>query len=256
MADIDLFSGSEKKRYISSSGHQNAICVGVDDLGKQPGYEGGLPVRKVVLRFELEELFVEGPLEGSPYWASKIFTVSGNEKSNLVQTLIDWLGYNPVTQSKGEVFKLNSLVGKPATVIIQHKPKGDDIVAVIRGIYAHNDIYPTLKPSSGSSEPPEWVKRMQAARLDKPTACPSPAPKTASAPQQAPKQVPKPIPPSAPTAPVKVPPPAPIPNCEEPATGGTDLFDEVEVIEDNESSEGNESNDANDSNTNDNGSNI
>ena len=253
MSDLELFSGFENKKFVCSAGQHNAVCVGVDDLGMQPGYDGEDPVRKVVLRFEVDEVIPEGPLKGSPYWVSKIVNFKTNEKSFLVQTLIDWLGYNPVGKSKGTCFKLDTLIGKPATVTVQHKPKGDGITAVIRKIYAHNKNDVVLTPSSGSSEPPEWVIKMQGARLDKHAVSLSPTPKTSSAPQQAPKPVQKPIPPPAPAATVKVQPPAPTPNFEETATGGTDLFDEVEVIEDNDSSEDNE---GNASNTNDNGSNI
>lgn len=163
----------KNEKHVCPSGTHNAVCTGVDDLGLQSGFDNGKPVRKIALRFEIDERIPNGPLAGEPFRVGKIITASLHVKSSLRNILINWFGHDPIGSNTGQSsFNLNDLIGKPATITITHRTNSGKITPIIKGVSMCCKGATPLEPSPRSKEPPTWVLAKQAARLDKPlTSC-------------------------------------------------------------------------------------
>jgi hypothetical protein len=117
-----------------------AVCVDVTPLRKQPSQYGEQEVFKIV--FEAD-LIGE---QGSPccVW-SRNFTPTLNEKSNLRKFLRAWNGRD-LTKQELQNFDTETLIGRPAHIVVIHEHKGDDVYANIAACTPEKSDEP-LKPS-------------------------------------------------------------------------------------------------------------
>jgi hypothetical protein len=166
----DLIISESKTKTTKSlcpAGTHNAVCTGVDDLGLQSGFKNANPVRKIVFRFDVEELIDDGPLTGKPHRSHIIVNALLCENSTLKKILTEWGGYSGGGSGNHGGYRIKDLVGKPAIIVVCHQPrKNGETAPVINGIFKHIRSLKVLEPSPTSLEPPEWVKKMQAKRLD------------------------------------------------------------------------------------------
>lgn len=86
--------------------------------------------------FEIDELQDEGEREGQPWcvW-SMPFTLTLHEKSGLRKFLKQWFGRD-LTASELEGLDTESLVGKPASIVVTHSTKENDPTTVYANIAA------------------------------------------------------------------------------------------------------------------------
>lgn len=158
-----------KAKVICPAGTHNGVCIAVHDLGKQPGFQGEAPKHKLALIFEIDKKIADGPLQGQPYRISRIVGASLHEKSVLSGILRAWFAKDPVERNSGiRQFEENTLVGKPCLLTVAHESKNGETRANITSIAKHYDGAPVLKPSAGSGEVPEWVRKMQAKSIRDP----------------------------------------------------------------------------------------
>lgn len=102
-----------------------AVCVDVTPLRKQQSQFGERDVFKVVFEVDAERE------DGSRFcvW-SRNFTPTLNEKANLRKFLRGWFGRD-LSKHELEDFDTESLVGKPAQVVVVHEHKDDEVYANI-----------------------------------------------------------------------------------------------------------------------------
>jgi len=101
------------------------VCVDVTPLRKQQSQFGEREVFKLVFEVDMERD------DGSRFcvW-SRNFTPTLNEKSNLRKFLRGWFGRDLIKQEL-EDFDTESLIGKPAQVVVVHEHKDDEVYANI-----------------------------------------------------------------------------------------------------------------------------
>lgn len=112
MSAIPKGSGA---RELTPEGVHNANCVQVIDLGTQTVTFKGeeRQSRQVQLAFELAD---EKTSEGNAFVSYRKYTYSSSPKSNLMKDLRAWLGKDKVTGD----FEMDTLLGKPAMITIEH----------------------------------------------------------------------------------------------------------------------------------------
>jgi hypothetical protein len=112
------------RRTDAPAGNFQAVCVDFVDRGMQKNYfdkKNETLVHKVEICWELA---VQNPWGGQPFFASKTYTLSLDERSNLHKDLSTWLG-PLVPGDTWDETKFNALVGKNATLTLTPSPKGD-----------------------------------------------------------------------------------------------------------------------------------
>lgn len=125
-------------------GTHEARCIGIADLGTHETTYEGKPTGQfpfIRVMFEFPDFPIEYEKDGKkingPKVLSQDFKVAGGEKANLVKLLNIWVGtYKDVD--------LRDLTGKPANVVVIHKPSKDgNIWANIAkdGISSMNEKY-------------------------------------------------------------------------------------------------------------------
>jgi len=116
------------------------VCVDVTPLRKQQSQFGERDVFKIVFEVDAEKD------EGTRFcvW-SRNFTPTLNEKSNLRKFLRGWLGRD-LTKAELEGFDTETLIGKPAQVVVVHEHKDDEVYANIAACTPEKSGNP-LKPS-------------------------------------------------------------------------------------------------------------
>lgn len=162
MNDTLVVTIDEAVHETCPAGTYNAVCAMVHRLGKHKGFNDGPPVEKVGLIFEVE---VGQPSAGSPaktYQLCKTVNLTFNEKSGLRQILMacrggDLTGEERLTRS----VDLNTLIGKPCTIAVINRVKGDRTVAVIDVVTNHMAGMRVMQPTVDRSKVPEWVTRFR-----------------------------------------------------------------------------------------------
>lgn len=121
-----------------------AVCVDVVDLGEMRSeWQGKVSMkRKCRIVFELSEKREDG----AAYRASRMFTASLSEKSNLRAFLQSWRG-KPFTREELGGFDTEVLIGINAIVQIVHAERGDKVYANIDTIMKPMKGMPLLKPT-------------------------------------------------------------------------------------------------------------
>jgi hypothetical protein len=98
-----------------------AICVDVEDLGQRPNpFRPEVQQQKIRISWQL----AKRTPDGRPYLVSRIYSLSLHEKSTLLQHIEAWLG-KPLTPSELKGFNVETLIGKPGTLSLSHRPKPD-----------------------------------------------------------------------------------------------------------------------------------
>ncbi|MBI1178477.1 hypothetical protein GC207_13665 [bacterium] len=116
-----------------------AVCVDVTPLKKQQSQFGERDVFKIVFETELDRE------DGSRFCAwSRNFTPSVNEKANLRKFLRGWFGRD-LTKEELAGFETDSLIGKPAQIVVVHEFKDDQTYANIVACTPHRTGEP-LQP--------------------------------------------------------------------------------------------------------------
>src|SRR4051812_8473744 len=101
------------------------VCVDVTPLRKQQSQFGERDLFKIVFEVDMEKE------EGGQFcvW-SKNFTPSLNEKANLRKFVRGWLGRD-LTKAELDDFDTESLIGKPAQLVVIHEHKDNETYANI-----------------------------------------------------------------------------------------------------------------------------
>jgi Holliday junction resolvase len=116
-----------------------AVCVDVTPLRKQPSQFGERDVFKVVFEVDMEKE------DGTRFcvW-SRYFTPSLNEKANFRKFVRGWFGRD-LSKQELEDFDTETLVGKPAQLVVVHEHRDNETYA---------NIMACLPDKSGETLPP------------------------------------------------------------------------------------------------------
>lgn len=143
---------ASKPKEIAPKGIQKAVCVDVIDLGQvkniffDPSKEGSSEyVHQIRIVWEL----AKRKTSGKPHWISRTFKLSlydgsrGGNAAALHNILSAWLEGD----YKGR-FESRAIAGRPAVLVIEHKPKreGDGVQARVASVQPDESGDP-LKPS-------------------------------------------------------------------------------------------------------------
>jgi len=162
-----IINNNERNAY--PEGSHNAVLGGVFSLGLQPGFKNEKPKRKHAYVFEIDKKIPSGPLEGEPYIVHAIMSDSYHEKSRLFATVRALKGGLDAQELKTG-FNPEAMVGLGCTVVTANVVREGKTFPNIVSILGRNPALPPLTPTLDRSKVPEWIKRMQDQRLDKPTA--------------------------------------------------------------------------------------
>ncbi len=160
--------GRNGSKSLPPEGPVAACLDSIDDIFKQPGFDGGEAKYKHVYRYHIEECIKEGRLAGQVYRISDIISDSLHEKSKLRKVIKALRGYDLTPDEiRSANIDFGSILKKTCLVTISHKMAKGSLRACIDG-YAQ--LPHGMKPLTWmpEKEVPEWVRQMQAARLDKP----------------------------------------------------------------------------------------
>ena len=117
-----------------------AVCVDVTPLRKQQSQYGERNVFKIVFEVDMDKE------DGSRYgvWSNN-FTPTLNEKSSLRKFLRGWFGRD-LSKAELEDFDTETLIGKPAQLVVVHQHKENEVYANIAACTPDKSGEP-LKPS-------------------------------------------------------------------------------------------------------------
>ena len=144
---------------LAPAGTHVARCCWVIDLGLQDGTYG--IKSQVLLGWELPyEQIPDGDRKGEPFFVSKRYTVSLNEKANLRRDLEAWRG-KKFTKKQLDGFSLDAIAGQPCQVVVSHKDReGGGISTKVESV--------TAMPKGGGPGCPEAVNPQRVFNLDEP----------------------------------------------------------------------------------------
>ena len=154
-------------RIVCPEGSHNAVLAAVFSLGLQVGFKDEKPKPKHVYMFELGKKIPSGPLEGEPYIISGIYTDSPNEKSRLSEVIRALKGELTVSEIENG-FNPESMIGLGCTIVTNNQIRAGKTMPSIVSIIKRESSMPLLVPTLDRSKVPDWVKKMQDQRLDKP----------------------------------------------------------------------------------------
>ena len=142
-------------------GMQNAICCRVFDLGQQPGFQGKVQ-HKVLIMWELEERKQKGEWAGKRFLVSRRYTASLNEKATLRKDLESWRSKG-FTADELDGFDLEVVVGKGCTLnLVENENNGRtyiNVAAVLPKMKAADD----LEVETPEDYTPDWVLELMEA---------------------------------------------------------------------------------------------
>ena len=149
-------------------GPHNAVLAAVYPLGLQPAFKDEKPKHKHAYVFELGEKIPNGSYAGEPYLISGIFTDSLHEKSRLFSVVCALKGGLTDKEVESGDFDTDSLIGLGCTVITANTTNAGKTTSTIVSFLKRDGAMPLLTPTFDRSKVPNWVKRLQDQRLDKP----------------------------------------------------------------------------------------
>ena len=132
-------------------GVHHGVCYGIYDLGTQYSEKFNNKARKVLIQWELPEERIDIDRDGEtfdlPRVASKQYTVSLHEKSNLRHDLESWRGKS-FTAQELEGFDLSKLMGVNAMIQIIHKKRDKNTYANVAAVLPPYDKTKKFKPEN------------------------------------------------------------------------------------------------------------
>jgi hypothetical protein len=144
-------------------GMYQAVCSNVYDLGMQPGYQGVI-THKLVILWELEETIKTGEYAGKRFTISKFYTASLNEKANLRADLVSWRGRD-FTPAELKQFDVEKVVGANCYLNIVEKAKTDGktstaIAAIAPFKIKEGGTEEMMTPELPRSHVPAWIDKL------------------------------------------------------------------------------------------------
>ncbi len=130
-------------------GSHIARCIRVIDIGTQTNdYQGKVThPRQVVIGWELpNELIPDGEYKGQPFFASKFYTASLNEKATLRAHLANWRGRD-FTPEELQGFDLRNILGKPCMLSIVQSESGKSKIGGVMALPKGMQVPPQVNPN-------------------------------------------------------------------------------------------------------------
>ena len=138
----------------ATPGMVSAVLARIIDWGTQEWGTFG-PARRVQLVWEINEEVAAGEFAGKHLTVSNIYTLSFNEKSNLMKDLQSWRGraFGP-----DDEIDLHACIGKPAMLNLVVSPKGDriNVGSVSPMVKGMQPLVPDQQPLVFDLDEPDW----------------------------------------------------------------------------------------------------
>ena len=118
------------------AGLNNAVCVGIFDIGTHVDEQFGKAKRKYVFQWELPDappVKREGQPD-EPRCLSKTFTASMHPKGQLRPAIESWFGKSFQSDEAANQFDVSKVLGRPCQLNVVHQVKGDRTYANIASI--------------------------------------------------------------------------------------------------------------------------
>jgi hypothetical protein len=143
------------------TGMHRAILINYFDVGLQPGFQGDVARKKVVLLWELE---ARNDKTGKRFTITKTYTQSIGDKSNLGNDLSSWRG-RPFTTEERKAFEMDNTKGKSCQINVMPKEPGSDKVKVAAVLPADKSR-PYWAPETAKDYVPNFVTKMLDTRIE------------------------------------------------------------------------------------------
>lgn len=141
---ISASGGNRAPLPLIEQGFHRAVCSGYSDLGTQTiTYNGETKKsRRVIIFFSLPDTRVDVDGESMPRQISSRYTMSIHAKATLRTVLETWAG-RAMARDEEAGFDFDSLIGRPATLSVAHRPKKDGTMfAFISAVLPHDKRFP------------------------------------------------------------------------------------------------------------------
>lgn len=142
------------------TGMHRAILINYFDVGLQPGFQGDMPRKKVVLLWELE---ARNDKTGKKFTITKTYTQSIGDKSNLGNDLSSWRG-RPFNADEKKAFNMDNIKGKPCQVNVLPKEPGSEKVK-LTAVLPADKSRPYWAPETMRDYVPNFVTKMLETRI-------------------------------------------------------------------------------------------
>lgn len=132
-----IIKGSSSNFTPAPEGLHHAVCVDVVDLGMKDSAFG--PRHRLRLVWEIDVLIPDAIIReaklqpGSKFTVRKEYTASLHERSWLAKDLAAWRG-KAIGEDEKKEFNLETLIGKPVRVLVQHMTKDDTTYANVMAL--------------------------------------------------------------------------------------------------------------------------
>jgi len=149
--DMPIIVKEPESRYKPApAGLHQACCVDVEPqwTEERPQEFGGGLVEKTRIAWVIAEQMEDG----RPYTASKKYTLSLHEKSNLCKDLTSWRGREFTAEEK-QGFDLEKLIGVNCQVQVVHVAKNDRVYANV------TSVVPLAKGMTKMDVPKDYVRK-------------------------------------------------------------------------------------------------
>lgn len=174
-------TGSGEKFEKPAPGTYTGVCNGVYNAGKQEGYQGGKPVQKLLLTFELHKR--KGPARdsgGRIFECSTTVSNTANIKSSLIDKFASAMRGRAYTEAelkeiaKAGGFDPESLLGLSCKITLALGTSGNPYVDVVAALDPEDDQIPEMETDTCywdytmDGEVPKRVAWLWAKSLDNP----------------------------------------------------------------------------------------
>jgi len=149
---------------LPDSGLHNAVCSNVYDLGDQPGYQGKIQ-HKVVIMWELEQTIKDGDFAGKRFVVSSMYTASLSEKANLRAHLESWRGRS-FTEEELQGFDIEKLRSIPCMLSIVHNENKGKTYANVSAVMKHDKKFDSMLPELPVDYVPKWIEQKRGEHHD------------------------------------------------------------------------------------------
>lgn len=140
-------------------GTQRAVCIKVFDLGLQPGFQGVMTHKGVIL-WEIDSRMEKGEAAGKRFTVSKTYTASLNEKANLAKDLQSWRG-RPFSEEEKKGFDLDKIVGKNCLLnLVETTTKAGKTWIAIAAVMPPMKGMEPMVQETPAEYVPQWVSKL------------------------------------------------------------------------------------------------
>lgn len=143
------------------NGTYQAICINIFDVGMESytWQEKEITSHKIIILWEVNERMKTGEYEGKRFTIAKKYTLSLNEKSNLLKDLQSWRG-KEFTNEELEGFEVEVLKGVNCFLTVVSRESNGKTFVNVQGVAALPKNTPLITQEIDPTYIPEWIQKI------------------------------------------------------------------------------------------------